>query len=83
MEELKNYSKKWIYWFLLGVALIVVYKALDNFTNVSEVIGGFFNVIAPFLVGVFIAYLLYVPCQKFENIFLNVCFHITCCLTNE
>ncbi len=71
MEELKNYSKKWIYWFLLGVALIVVYKALDNFTNVSEVIGGFFNVIAPFLVGVFIAYLLYVPCQKFENIFLK------------
>lgn len=71
MEELKNHSKKWIYWFLLGVALIVVYKALDNFTNVSEVIGGFFNVIAPFLVGVFIAYLLYVPCQKFENIFLK------------
>ncbi len=71
MEELKNHSKKWIYWFLLGVALIVVYKALDNFTNVFEVIGGFFNVIAPFLVGVFIAYLLYVPCQKFENIFLK------------
>ena len=71
MEELKNHSKKWIYWFLLGVALIVVYKALDNFTNVSEVIGEFFNVIAPFLVGVFIAYLLYVPCQKFENIFLK------------
>ena len=71
MEELKNHSKKWIYWFLLGVALIVVYKALDNFTNVSEVIGGFFKVIAPFLVGIFIAYLLYVPCQKFENLFLK------------
>ena len=31
MSEIRNHFKKWIYWFLLGVAIIIVYKALDNF----------------------------------------------------
>lgn len=67
MEELRNHGKKWFYWFLLGLALILIYKALDNFTYVSEAIGQFFNILAPFLVGVLIAYLLYMPCKKIEN----------------
>ena len=49
---------------LLGLALILIYKALDNFTYVSEAIGQFFNILAPFLVGVLIAYLFYMPCKK-------------------
>lgn len=67
MNEIKNHWKKWLYWFLLGVAIIIVYKILDNFADITEVIGGFFNVISPFLVGIFIAYLLYVPCKKIEE----------------
>ena len=34
MDELRNHGKKWFYWFLLGLALILIYKALDNFTYV-------------------------------------------------
>lgn len=56
-----------MYWFLLGTALILLYKALDNFNNVASAIGQFFNILAPFLVGIFIAYLLYMPCKKIEN----------------
>ena len=67
MEELRNHGKKWFYWFLLGLALILIYKALDNFTYVSEAIGQFLNILAPFLVGVLIAYLFYMPCKKIEN----------------
>jgi len=67
MDELRNHGKKWFYWFLLGLALILIYKALDNFTYVSEAIGQFFNILAPFLVGVLIAYLFYMPCKKIEN----------------
>ena len=67
MEELRNHGKKWFYWFLLGLALILIYKALDNFTYISEAIGQFLNILAPFLVGVLIAYLLYMPCKKIEN----------------
>lgn len=68
MEELKNHGKKWIYWFLLGLALILIYKALDNFSYVTDAIGNFLNVLTPFLVGIFIAYILYVPCRKLESI---------------
>lgn len=71
MNEVRNHWKKWIYWFLLGVAIIVVYKALDNFTDVVNVVGKFFDIIAPFFAGVFIAYLIYMPCRKFEGAFAN------------
>lgn len=69
MNEIKNHWKKWLYWFLLGVAIIIVYKALDNFSNVMGVVGKFFEIITPFFVGIFIAYLLYMPCKKLEEIF--------------
>lgn len=67
MNDIKNHGKKWIFWFALGVALIIVYKALDNFTDVMSIVGTFFDIITPFLVGIFISYLLYVPCKKIEQ----------------
>ena len=67
MNEIKNHWEKWLYWFLLGVAIIIVYKTLDNFGDITNSIGTFFSIISPFLVGIFIAYLLYVPCKKVEN----------------
>jgi predicted PurR-regulated permease PerM len=69
MNEIKNHGKKWLYWFVLGVAIIVVYKALDNFTDVMSVVTKFFDIITPFLVGIFISYLLYMPCSKIEEAF--------------
>lgn len=69
MNEIKNHGKKWIYLFALGVAIIVVYKALDNFTDVMGVITRFLDIITPFLVGILISYLLYMPCKKVEEIF--------------
>lgn len=71
MNEVKNHWKKWLYWFLLGVAIIIVYKALDNFGNIMEVVNTFFTIIAPFFVGIFIAYLLYMPCKKIEKAYLK------------
>ena len=69
MDKIKNDWKKWTYWFLLGVAIIVVYHIFNNFNDVMGVLGGFFEIIAPFLVGIFIAYLLYMPCRKFESVY--------------
>lgn len=69
MNEIKNHGRKWLYWFFLGVAIIVVYKALDNFGNVMGVFAKFFEIITPFLVGIFISYLLYMPCKKIEEIY--------------
>ena len=69
MKEVKNNWKKWLYWFCLGVALICIYKILDNYENVMGVIQTFFGVISPFLMGIFIAYILYMPSRKFEELY--------------
>ena len=67
MDKIKNDWKKWMYYFLLGLAIIITYHIFNNFTSVMGVLGSFFEIIAPFFVGIFIAYLLYMPCRKFEN----------------
>lgn len=67
MNEIKNHWKKWLYWFFLGVAVIIVYKTLDNFTDIVGAVGKFFSIISPFFAGIFIAYLLYIPCSSIEK----------------
>lgn len=69
MNEIKNHWKKWMYWFLLGVAIILVYKVLDNFQDIMGGVNKFFEIIAPFFAGTLIAYLLYMPCKKIEQIY--------------
>lgn len=71
MKEVKRNLSKWMYWFLLGLAIIIVYKVLDNFTAIGGAIGNFFNVITPFLAGALLAYLLYIPASRIEKIFLK------------
>ena len=29
-------NKKWIYWFTLALAIVIIYKVLDNFTGIGE-----------------------------------------------
>lgn len=64
-------TKKWFYWVSIGVVLIIVYKLLDNFTGIGGWLGNLFSVLAPFLEGILIAYILYSPCKKIENIFIK------------
>lgn len=71
MKEVKKNLSKWMYWFLLGLAIIIVYKVLDNFTAIGGTIGNFFNVITPFLSGTLLAYLLYIPASRIEKAFLR------------
>ena len=69
MKEVKKNLSKWMYWFLLAVSVILVYKFLDNFSIITKTIGNFFNVIKPFLAGVLLAYLLYIPASRIEKAF--------------
>lgn len=69
MKEVKRNLSKWMYWFLLGLAIIVVYKVLDNFIAIGKVIGNFFKIITPFLAGTLLAYLLYIPASRIERAF--------------
>lgn len=75
MNSKKKKSENWKSWvaiFTVGLLLILVYKLLDNFTQIGEWIGTLFSVLAPFLVGLLIAYLLYMPCRGIENLFKRI-----------
>jgi len=67
MKKGKGPITKWLYWFLFAVAIIAVYKTLDNFTEIKAWIQEFFSVLSPFIGGILIAYLLYIPCKKVEQ----------------
>ena len=67
MNEIKKNLSKWMYWFLLAVSVILVYKFLDNFTQIGNSIKSFFDTIAPFLAGTLLAYLLYIPASRIEK----------------
>ena len=69
MNEIKKNLSKWMYYFLLAVAIISVYKFLDNVTAIGQAIKGFFDVIAQFLTGTLLAYLLYIPASRIEKRF--------------
>ena len=68
MKKLKN-ETKWLYWFTLIVAIVIVYKVLDNFTDIGEWLNELMKVIKPFLMALLLAYLLYITCRKIEGLY--------------
>ena len=68
MKGKKNVTK-WFYWFTFAVAVIAVYKTLDNFSEIANFIGTVFAVIMPFLIAIIITYLFYTPSAKLEALF--------------
>lgn len=72
MEEKKKSLTKWFYYFSLGIAIIVVYKLLDNFSQIKDWFSELFNILMPFIIGVLIAYLFYIPCKKVENFYRKI-----------
>ena len=66
---MKNFRSgtKWFYWFSLIVAVVIIYKVLDNFTGIGVWLGELLDVLKPFLMALLLAYLLYIPCRKIEK----------------
>lgn len=67
----KNWTQ-WIYWFTFAVAVIAVYKTLDNFTDIMNWIQKLISIIMPFLMGILVAYLFYIPSRKFESLYKKI-----------
>ena len=67
MEELKQSWKRRASWLMIAIVVVIVYKILDNFTNVQTWFINFFSIIRPFLIGLLIAYILFMPCRKIED----------------
>ena len=69
MKEEKHNIKRWLFWFSLALAVIVLYNVLGNLTVIGRWIGNLMNVLMPFFLGLLIAYILYLPCKKIENLY--------------
>lgn len=70
MEKRGNWTK-WLYVFSLAVAIILVYKTVDNLGEIWKWVGKLFSILMPFVIGILIAYLLYIPAGKIENKYLK------------
>ena len=68
MKE-KGSISKWIYWFSLALAVIIVYKFLDNFTQIGLFLSNLIGILMPFIMGALIGYILYIPCRNIEECF--------------
>ena len=68
MKEKVMGTKRWFYYVSIGLVLILVYKFLDNFTGIGMWIGKLLGILAPFLLAILFAYILYTPCKKIESL---------------
>ena len=66
MKESKLWTK-WMYGFTLLISVVGIYKLLDNFNDVLQFLSKLFWIIAPFIMGILIAYILYLPCRRVES----------------
>lgn len=71
MKE-KRVFTKWLYWFTFAVAVIVVYKTLDNFSDIGNWFEKFFHIIMPFIIGIIISYILYIPARGIEKLLKKI-----------
>ena len=69
--EKKKLSNKWFYWLSFAIVVILFYKLVDNLSQISDWFKNLLGILTPFGVGILIAYILYVPCRKFENLYLK------------
>lgn len=63
----KKPTRRWIWYFSLIAALIVVFKLCDNLGQVVGAIGAIIGILAPFVAGLMIAFLLHHPSLWIEN----------------
>lgn len=69
MGKHRKNTSKWMYWFSLAISVVIVYKILDSYTDIKSWFSNLFSVLSPFIIGIIIAYILYIPSRKFENLF--------------
>lgn len=68
----KILESSWLKLILSGILLIVIYKSVDNLSNIFSFFSKFLTVARPCIIGVVIALFVYVPVQKVELLFGKV-----------
>ena len=68
-EEIKSHWHTWVFWITLATVIIFIYKAIDSIGFLTTAFKHLFSILSPFLVGLLIAYLLYIPESKIEKVY--------------
>ena len=72
---MKKANAEWVKWIpicIIAILLMIIYKTIDNMTQITSAISGFLRVISPLLYGVLLAYFLYIPHKKIEKLYTKV-----------
>ena len=72
MEKKTRTWTKWLYWFTFAIAVIIIYKTVDNIGQITNWIKNLLDILAPFALGILIAYILYIPCMKIETLYKKI-----------
>lgn len=71
MKEKKDWTK-WLYWFSFALVVIIIYKTLDNYNEISIWFKNFLTILMPFILGILVAYLFYIPCKLIEKLYKKI-----------
>ena len=53
----KNKWTEWLYWFTLGISIVFIYKTLDSFSAITDMLQGIIQVLMPFIIAILVAYI--------------------------
>lgn len=70
MEQKRSW-KRWLWFFSLPAATVILYKLSDDLPQIAHVIGWIIGILAPFIGGFVLAFLLYAPSRALEKLFLR------------
>lgn len=70
-EETKKNKKRKTSWILTILAIIALLLIIGSIPSVNGGLKKLFSVLTPFLIGLLMAYILYLPCKKIETLFLK------------
>jgi len=70
-EEAKKNKKRKTSWILTILAIIALLLIIGSIPIVNGGLKKLFSVLTPFLIGLLMAYILYLPCKKIETLFLK------------
>lgn len=68
-EEIKNHGRTWLFFFTIGISLMLAYKIIEGIGNITNIVGNLLSIVSPFLAGLLMAYLLYIPENKIEKLY--------------
>ena len=63
--------KRYLSFFILAVAIIIVYKTFDNLAGIFSVAASFLKLVSPIIYAFIIAFLLYPMCESTETFIEN------------